>query len=362
MIGALYDIWLSDPLGNRIRNLTADIESISWLKVLGDVGVVQLGFTDKAFDIRTEYRLDRRIEVWRRIVGKHKRLVQVGLMRRRQQALDNGRISIIVSGPDLIHILARRVIEQEPVTAIYGVDRVMRTLVDECLGSNALRPENDITHLGFSLGGFSTGPQTLVTGVLVKNKKLLAGLQELSAASSQLGNSVYFDMIHPTTATFSFQTYNGIRGVDRTTGRNRKVIAAEFDNIDRPQLIEDRTNEATAVVVLPITGGIQYEDLARVAVSPFNRIVRTVMRPGDPDVATDTLANAALKESAPVVSFSGDIKDVPGNRFGIDWDYGDRLLISFRGEEFAVEVTAVAAQVSRDGQENLAGRIRQVLN
>jgi hypothetical protein len=357
MISSVYDVWLSDPLGKRIGNLTAGIDTLSWIKNLGNIGWFELIFTDKSFDVELDYALDRRIEIWRRSALGNKRLIQLGMMRKRNQVLRNGKMVARITGPDMIHMLHRRIIEQEQNLNVYNVDRVMYLLVDDALGPNALRAQNDISNLGFTLNPLGPPPSTIVTGVTLLNKKLLEGLQELTQATTRTGNTVYFDMIYNRSDQFAFQTYNYVRGVDRTVGNQRKIISADFDNISDPGLVEDRTNESTVIYPLPISS-TQYESADRIGASPFNVIARTVTV--NRNFGEDVIADAALKASAPVISFTGEIQDVPGNRFGVDWDYGDRLYATFAGEVVEVEVISVAARIGQDGKESLAGRIRQV--
>ena len=55
-------------------------------------------------------------------------------------------------------------------------------------------------------------------------------------------------------------------------------------------------------------------------------------------------------------SFSGNLLDTQQFRYGVDWQFGDRITAQYGGEEFDAMIDAVVFTVDENGQETLEAR------
>jgi hypothetical protein len=82
----------------------------------------------------------------------------------------------------------------------------------------------------------------------------LQAMQEVSNAASIEGENVWFDIVYSpasTTAneTFTFKTWVGIRGQDRSAGTARVTIGPEYGNISNASITKDWESHATIAYV-----------------------------------------------------------------------------------------------------------------
>jgi len=65
----------------------------------------------------------------------------------------------------------------------------------------------------------------------------------------------------------------------------------------------------------------------------------------------------ALYYGRPKFTFGGTPLDTAGSRFGIDWDFGDRIPARYRGVNFEILVNAVTLNVDDKGNETISARL-----
>jgi hypothetical protein len=68
-------------------------------------------------------------------------------------------------------------------------------------------------------------------------------------------------------------------------------------------------------------------------------------------------ARAAVREGRPRRIFNGEIVDVPGTRYGIHWDWGDKLMVQVDNDVFQSRVDTLQVNVSA-GKETIRVQVR----
>jgi hypothetical protein len=203
------------------------------------------------------------------------------------------------------------------------------------------------------------------------DRTVLDVLQELRDASFQLNltdstlyRKIYFDVL-TTESGFQFETFSDLRGTDRTTDLEFSV---ENSNLRGPYYVRDHNNEINAVVVKGFGRGesrihTSIEDAERVNSSRWNRCEGFVDASQEPDeTILEDIGYAALYDGVPVEDISAVFLDTPGSRhaprslYGVDWDLGDLLAVSYAGQRFDAEVAVVYVAIDENGIETVTGR------
>lgn len=348
-MGAQYELYLDDPLGNRLAVLDR-YQRLEWARVLKGVGQVTLTFASEQVDWRL-FAPDRRLEVWRVLDTGISKLVQVYFLCTPERATDaGGKATVVWGGPDRNDLLARRIIAYDTGSA--GADKVdladdlMKAYVYENLGAGAAAGRN-MTAYGFTIAAdLGLGPSLSCE---YGRKNLLAALQEIAEASATAGTRLYFEIVSPTPSTLEFRTYTTLRGMDRT-------MRASPLSLWRGTLRDAKTRidwQGTANHLYVGGQGVEEDretvevvDAIGVGASAWNRREMLVDAQSAEDTAAITAAGQGkLRELRAIKRFEGTLEDRPGSQFQLDWDFGDLVTAEYEEELFTCEVSTVHAVV-----------------
>jgi len=72
---------------------------------------------------------------------------------------------------------------------------------------------------------------------------------------------------------------------------------------------------------------------------------------------TTNAGRAALEAGKPVRRFGGIPVDTTGTRFGRDWNWGDKIVARYRGQEFDAIVSTVTIKMNSKGRESVQARL-----
>ncbi len=167
-------------------------------------------------------------------------------------------------------------------------------------------------------------------------------------------------MVSSTSISFEFRTYTGQPGQDVS---DRVVFAQESGNLGNPFLEYDYSTEVNYVYAGGQGEGEarnvqQVYDAARYGASHWNRSEGFAdARNATTDAAVTAAGRALLEQGRPVRRFGGDPIDTQGTRFGVHWNYGDKVRAVYCDEEFDAIVRAVVIQVGDDGSEDVQARL-----
>lgn len=383
-----YEIRFLDVFGNLVKSIDTPIR-LSYSRTVNSVGALTLMVLRDAIP-DSALVVDARVEIWRKPDGGTLRregdgpwLVQTWAKGQSEQA---GRYIRIGAVP-LIHLLTRRVIAASPgstASAKYAPsDNLIKAFVREQMGTSA----STITWNGITVSrnwtNVAVAPLQVTddasgTVNLAKDasyRSLLATLQEAARSVNQtqplLG--LYFDIVQTATNTFLFQTYAGQRGTDRTDGPARFVASLERGSLSGTvELVEDWTNAATLVYAGGSGQGSTREisiwgDATAINASAWGLReaflnAANVARPGNVGGDDDPLAGEAqaeLRRLRPTRNLTGDLVSLPGAAYGVDWDWGDRIVAEFEGESFEAIVESVSVTLDR-GEETIKAALRSI--
>lgn len=373
-MSAVYEIRVLDAFGMQVASVDQPIR-LSYTRSVNAVGALTLIVTRDA--IPDQYvTADTRIEVWRKPDGgtwgrecDGPWLVQADT---RGTSHQDGRYRTI-KAETLNTLLDRRSVIYYAMTGQANksglADDMMKAIFRDNLGSSANaspispgapNPIRDWTSTGLTVdNNTSQGPSTAKAFAW---QNVLSTLQAIGRDAATLGTPIYFDIVQDG-ANYIFRTFAGVRGVDRSTGSNILVISAERGSLGGTiEVTTDWSDTATTVVA----GGQGQEsarvinfsyDTARIGLSPWgNRelfIDRTQLTSPAALVAE---ASAELRRRRPQKVLSGTLISVPGAVYGLDWGFGDKLVVEYEKDSFTARVNAVTVSLQQ-GKETITAQI-----
>lgn len=391
---ASYEFWLTDDNGKRLKML----EKIAWASYTrSTIGLanIDLGVPYELFskEFNPFFRPDWRIEAWRSPdIGVPLRREEVYLLRKPHIYRRKDGMKILQfygrNGRDL---LRRRTIIQAPATSYtrkddMAADDMMKEIVrqqmlygsaldkDGVVDNDRAWPQNEF----LVQADTSDGP---LISMSFDGKTVLDALKDIKGATFQknledsTNNRIFFAVEPFNTFGLStdynsplgweFRTYSGLYGADRTDGIE---FSEENENITNPDYSINHLEEENTIYVtngsgdaFPLTTMVQ--DAARAGASRWNRCEGMIS--SSSESIESNLQNAGyaeLHKKRPMEEFpvtflsTSGSRTVPRSLYGVDWDLGDLLPVSFAGKQFNVEVTVVYVSVNEDGQENVTGR------
>ena len=333
---------------------------------------------DPNFD-RRFLQADNLIEFWRKPEGGAETLLGVGFMRSWEWATDDeGHETLTIAGPDVLELLARRIVQNYAETSYTNKSGPADDLIKEIVYEQYLSTAARLGDLYYSRSSalpatiFSIAPDMSLgetVGCECAWRDIFPVLQELAVGSWNAGTMIYFDLEYVGPGQFMLQTWAGLRGVDRSIGSGvvPVIFSQEAGNLAHPVLRFDYSDEVNFAY-----GGGQGQGTARETdpendeprsqLSLWNRReafadARECPAGESPTYCIATKAYNRMQDGRPKVIFEGDLLDTQTTRFGIDWGYGDKVTIRHRGMEFDGRVDMFTVTISPDGAETVTARV-----
>ena len=417
---ATYEFWLTDDTGRRMGLLT-NCTFFSYSRSVNGFGTFEIGLPyrvvrDKLHPI---FQPDWRIDVWRSPeTGYPMRREQIYLLRMYKiYTREKDGVQIIVYyARDPKDLVNRRWVIQAAGTSYTrktaAIDDMMKEIVrEQTLYGSAVdvdgvsAPERAWPEAEWSVQeDLTLGPS--VTHNFAENN-VLDVLKSLRDASFELANrstanaKIYFDVVATTglytddeilqendasifildengtdailaeisgTANgkigFRFETYAGLRGIDRTTGL---VFSVENNNLEAPYYSKSHFDENNSVIVKGFGRGDSrlwdVVDGDTITLSRWNRVETYKDASTEPD--QDKLADFAyepLNKNAPREELSAVFLNTPGSEdtprslYGLDWDMGDLVPVEYAEQRWNVEIDIVYIAQDENGVETITGR------
>ncbi len=320
---------------------------------------------------------DRLMEFWREPTGGREHLLAVGFLRYWEYIEDSeGAQFIRMGGPDQIGLLNRRIVANVAGSSYTSktdyADDMMKEIVDEQYINTANR-FGDLYYSrssAISPDHFEVAPNDSKGKELTKDfawRRVLDVISELAEASAWPSKSgqdnfpIFFDNVYTGPAKFVFKTFFDQMGIDRTAtaGTAPIIFSEESANLGNPALRFDYTDEVNMCY-----GGGQGQGSAR-TIDPENDQPRHNLsvwnyqesfkdaRECETTLCVAQAARQEMQDKRPFVQFTGDLLDTPRTRFGVDWNYGDKVTIRYQGYSFDGWVESFRIAVDEDGRENL---------
>jgi hypothetical protein len=260
-----------------------------------------------------------------------------------------------------------RVIPYEDEWADYTLildfaDDALKGLILRNLGLGVLDDDRDMSDILSIDPEYSNGP---IIEKDVAKSLLLPVMQEICDTAASEGTRVFFDIVTtsiPKTLSdlrFTFKTYIGNRGVDRSS----LILGSDNGTMQDVVLEEDYSEEITYAYAWGSGLGVlrEFEELQSVRrnASRFNRR-EAFADARDTDNHAILLSEAArlLNNGRPKVYATGKIVDRPGNVFGVHWDYADAITVQERGYVIPARIQSITISVSHEGKRTVEAMVR----
>ena len=267
-------------------------------------------------------------------------------------------------------LLSRRIAayyagESQTSVSSSPADDVMKELVRDNFIDNADYSGTPTNSRSISGSGFSVESDTSEGGNITKGfswRNVLDTLVDIQAESRSAGTEVFFAVIDTSESTEKFVTSTGQLGADRTS---QFGFSLSYGNLYNPSLETDASFENNVVY----SGGqgdgktrivATAEDEAKSLAGGFSRNETFLQSNGRTSAAVQSDANGELVRGRSSIIFSGDVLDSPSFRYGVDWDFGDKVPVYYSGLSFDALVTAVNITIDSVGRETIKARIENV--
>ena len=346
-----YAIWLTDVSGQRLRLLDRFL-GLSYRRSVNAVGVcqIQLPFD---FDIGI-IEPDQRIEVWRTVGGRRYLDTETCYFIRYINTMvdENGLKQHQIRGVSALELLGRRVVAysagESEAEKTDLADDMIKEIVAENLGGSATDTDRDISSF-LSIDADDGDGVSIAKGF--SYRKVLLVCQELAQASTQAGTPLFFDVIYDK-GTLKLRTYINQRGQDLSGAGARFILSVRNHTISAGNQGTDYGEEIT----VSYTGGqgegtlrtfIEVEDTDRAELSALNR--REGYRDARHLSLTSSLTDegeAFLRAGRPVDLFNVQVRGSNSVQYGREWNFGDKIDVSFEGVRRTCRVDGVQVSIS----------------
>lgn len=364
-----YEVWLTDDSGVRLAQLTT-FKSLEASRVINQAGYFSMQMT-QSFDTNL-IRPDNMVQIWRGPRGGRLGLWQVYLIRRWKFETNGSNQEIEIAGPGINDLLRRRIVAayagSSYTTKTDYADDMMKEVVTESLSDSASPTPDAGTRVWSNLSvdyDLSLGPsltESFAFDTLLTNSGQGA-LADIAKASKELGTEVFFDIVPDvvtgSSITFIFRTYTGQRGSDVSS---TAIFAQEYGNMRNPSLEYDYTDEenyiyATGQGEEDVRRIVQVYDSTRYGQSIWGRMEAEADSRTKQGSEVTQSGYARLNAGRPRIRFSAIPVDTWGTRFGIDWDFGDKVQAKYLNNQFYCFVNAVSISLDDKFNEKVSARL-----
>jgi hypothetical protein len=354
-----HTVWFATAGGERL-GIADDVIRLSYTltqNVPGSLSLVLPASSDAV--LRGITNLDTRLYVWRdsRLEGE-----TCWLVRRARFVVDaDGRRFWEVTAVSTLELLARRIVPYANATTYATktglADNVMKAVVREHLGSSAPTARQ--------LSGLSVQSDLSLGPSITQSFQYLTVLrvcQDLADATKGDDHTAwtYFDIVVTDwqQGALEFRTYVGQRGIDHGCQSEMPIHfsdgAGTLVDAEREHDYHDEITYVYGVREGDPLGTFSAEsgDTTRLHASSLNRREGFVQLPVG--TATITAAEIAptLAAGRPRLRFRANIQDLPGLRYGLQWNMGDIVSATLGGVTADCRVDAVTVTVD-GGRETI---------
>lgn len=365
---ASYEVWLDTPGGQRVK-LLDQFSRLDYTRKLNTIGRFLIEVpADTVPD--SLVRRDAIIEIWRTLPGQPSALLGGGFLKGWEYADNEGMDILTLMGVDGLWLLQSRRVAYASGTAYATksdyADDMIKAVLRENLGASATDTDRDLSGYGFSVASDVSLGATVDRDLAWKT--VLSAAKDIADASRAKGTPLYYNVmpvvLSPTQIGWQFYTNVNQLHADRASSDNLPtVFGREWGNLEGARLVVNHENEITYTYVAGQGDAgdratAEVSDAARLSQSIWGRIEDYIQNNNTFESAslTDT-GYAALNAGRPTRTLTGNLKDTPQTRYGVHWNFGDRVVVMHRGLTYSALVDSVALAVGADGSEQIAAQI-----
>lgn len=310
-------------------------------------------------------QVDRILEIWREIPGLPPYLEGDRLWYIRKweysSVSNSDKLVMTVEAFDANHILERAIIkagDETPSASKTGLsDDIAKAYVRQTLGSTATADRDRRPYLEVD-ADVAAGVTVDVDGSHQVIQDIINGI--VGEAYNQ-GVYMAYDCVRTAPGESLFITYIGQRGTDHgSTSGDIRLFSLETGNLSKAKLVYDFTQTKNFLYV----GGSGRQDAQEVVpVSDAISIGRSVINRCEAWVnasssfrTTAKIRKYGRKQLAKLrdkAQFSGVLNDIPSQRYGVDYYFGDIVSCQFAGVTVDCHIDKVVCSVS-GGKEDIS--------
>lgn len=373
-----YELWMTDGAGVRLSKGPLDHTlGFSCSRVVNNVGRLRM-LLPVNFNRDLIIPDSTMIQVWRTPPGGANSLWNTYHLDGFEFSHVDATEKIEIFGGDMLDIPRRRKIAYFTNTAFtnknaIAADDMIKEFFDEQLVNPMLYSDTTLPDPARDLSAYLSIAANLTAGPVLNRRAswsnfLLSTCQAISQAARQTGTEIFFDIvpdvIGSNSMTWRLVTKTGQPGADLTSGSNQVVFSQERKNMKNPSYSEDWADSQNFIY-----GAGQGESDKRIigTAEDTTRSLRGIWarregyaeaRNQAPDVtAVQDVANAILEERRPVRKFNAQPISLPGSRFGVDWNFGDKVISKYLNFEFETIIRAVQITVTAQGGEQVRANL-----
>lgn len=351
----MYQIYLCDTGGRALKDITRPNARVKVVLKTNGVGAWGVTTSVKHVDLIKPNRI---IQIWRN--GHY---LSGGFIRKWEISGEN----VAMTGPDFNYLLTGRIVayaagSSEAQKNDYADDAI-KEVIAENMGTSAATARQ----LNISIQGDVSAGATVSRSFC--RRIVLKACQDLAQDSADQGIRVYFGF-RPTwsgSLALNFETKTGQWGNDRSIDSESPVIFGEaYNNLAGYTEIYDYWDAVNDVYV----GGqgladdrlvVQVTDTAESTADKWALREAFLSRASELTSAALTSAgNELLYSKRPKKTFRGNLLETSRARYGIDWQWGDRVPIQQGGrnldgiiEKVSISVTGNSESITAAVEGNL---------
>lgn len=352
-----YEVIIKTATGTTVETLTSgDIHYLYAGRVDRNFGKVVLQIPIKPGRTINNYTKDMIIEVWREQQGN---LVLDGetcyFLRYKSIYRTRDNLELIeLRGVDTVYQVDARVIEYDAGSSEASKTDVCNDMMKEFIDENMVSATDTDRNLSSSYFGVQADDGGGGTVSFAGSREYVyTALMDVTDQSREGGDWVTFDVYYNGDLPLEFRTYSGQRGNDLT---NLITLSVEAGNLSQPNLIYDWENEKTVAYMAGV--GIESQRLVGTAENTSvlaesvwsRREVISQNFQAETEATLDTMAQKLLEQYKGRQIITGTIQQTKGTRYGINWNYGDKLNVSYANAEFECRVLAYEIEYGTNGK------------
>lgn len=256
-------------------------------------------------------------------------------------------------------LLARRIVDAFAGTSQASKTAAADDMIKAIVTEQFVSPTDATRAMPITVGPNLGAAPSVAKAFAYRNT--LEVIKDLCASSAEAGTYLGFEVV-PSGSGFQVVTFTGQRGLDRTADA-RALFSLERRNLAGGELSYDYTAQATRVVAGGQGEGTlrtvqRVDDAGAGGASPY-ALAEAFRQATSSTSAAQVLdeAEAELWARRARVRFSGSAQQVPGSLYGVHYQWGDVVPVSFLGQDVTCRIATVRNQVQRGQGERLDIRL-----
>lgn len=363
--GTAYEVWLADSEGYRVGGPIV-FEQLQYSRARHTVTKATLQVRLDRLDDRL-VRKDSILYVYREPAGMSTHLDTGTVWFVRSMSIDESAGLLTLEAQSANYILTGRGVMASTGSPEAGksgpADDLMRAYVREALTDQASNPARSLGWRVQVEADQGLGPLVDGAGAWLP---LTSVLNTLAEDAAKQGVALDYDVVVIQTQPLilKFLVFAGQRGIDRRyPGAPRPMrFGLAYGNLEDVTVSQNWADEITVAVMTGSGLGAEREyslvqDADRVGASPWSWREEIAVASADDESGRQTEGRALLQRQRGKITVEGKIAQTSRNRYGVDWNWGDRVTVEERHRLFDAQIAMVRVGV-RNGEETVEAWLR----